>query len=169
MFIAAGLWLPGKAIVAQFLLQRAWQESQATSGNVKPWSWADTWPVGRLVSEQKKVDLIVLAGASGESLAFGPAHIAGSAAPGDDGHTAISGHRDTSFTFLQNLQPGDTLIVEGNRATKTYHVQDIEIVQAKDLYLDLEQSGLLSLITCYPFDAVLPNTPLRYVVTARSI
>ena len=43
--LAAGLWLPAKAELAQHLLSRAWAEAHDEGGAVKPWPWADTWPV----------------------------------------------------------------------------------------------------------------------------
>ena len=45
----------------------------------------------------------VLRGDSGRTLAFGPAWNEGSAAPGH-GTAIISGHRDTHFAFLHQLQ-----------------------------------------------------------------
>ena len=36
------------------------------------------------------------------------------------------------------------------------------------LLLDTDEA-LLSLITCYPFGAVEPGGPMRYVVTARKL
>jgi sortase A len=74
-----------EAQLAQVLLRRAWAETQATGRPVKPWSWADTWPVARLSVPRHDVDLIVLAGASGRTLAFGPGHVDGRAAPGTPG------------------------------------------------------------------------------------
>ena len=35
--------------------------------------------------------------------------------------------------------------------------------------LDAADSPQLTLITCYPFDAVRPGTPLRYVVIAQRV
>ena len=45
-----GAWIPAKARIAQVLLELAWQQSLISGGEktVKPWSWADTWPVARL-------------------------------------------------------------------------------------------------------------------------
>ncbi len=39
-----------------------------------------------------------------------------------------------------------------------------------DPYLSLSSEGsALVLVTCYPFDALRPGGPLRYVVTARAV
>jgi sortase A len=72
-FLAAGGRIYLKAQLAQVLLRRAWAETQATGRPVKPWSWADTWPVARLSVPRHDVDLIVLAGASGRTGAPPPA------------------------------------------------------------------------------------------------
>ncbi|KJS00936.1 MAG: hypothetical protein VR65_11100 [Desulfobulbaceae bacterium BRH_c16a] len=165
---AGGFWIPAKAIVAQYLLQRAWQQSVVTGATVKAWPWADTWPVGRLQVDRLGIDLIVLEGESGEVLAFGPGHLPQSSSPGTEGHCILAGHRDTSFAFLRELQEGDVLLVHGKSGKRIYHVQTTTVVRAEDLYLDRERAELLTLITCFPFEAVMPGTPLRFVVTAEA-
>ncbi len=46
-----------------------------TGAPVKPWPWADTHPVARLIAPAQDADVLVLAGASGRTLAFGPGHL----------------------------------------------------------------------------------------------
>ena len=166
LYLGAGLWVPLKATLAQYLLQRAWQKSIQSGTNFKPWPWADTWPVGRLRSARTGIDLIVLEGDSGEVLAFGPGPLQASSAPGDGGHSILVGHRDTSFSFVRHLTPGDLLTLEGKRTKRNYQVEMTEVVPAEKLYLDGTRNGLLTLVTCYPFDAVMSGTPFRFVVTA---
>ena len=168
LFFVAGLWIPAKAVVAQHLLHRAWEKTLLSSKNVKPWPWADTWPVGRLQNERLGIDQIVLEGESGEVLAFGPGHLPGSTLPGGKGHTILAGHRDTNFRFLQNLIPGDILILVGKKGKMAYEVVATEIENAKRLYFDGGERGVLTLITCYPFDAFTVGGSLRYVVSAKS-
>ncbi|MFW8121104.1 hypothetical protein, partial [Klebsiella pneumoniae] len=43
-----GAYIHGKALLAQVLLERAFARTIATGQPVKPWSWADTWPVARI-------------------------------------------------------------------------------------------------------------------------
>ena len=168
-FLCAGFWIPAKAILAQHLLQRAWQQSLTTGNIVKPWPWADTWPVGRLTNDRLGIDLIVLEGESGEVLAFGPGHLRASSAPGEGGHCMLAGHRDTSFAFLKDLKTGDILFLEGKGGKEHFLVRTTGVVQAEDLYLDSEREGFLTLITCFPFKAVIPNTPDRFIVTAIKV
>jgi sortase A len=169
-FFAAGGWIYAKARLAQLLLQRAWSKTQQGEARVKPWAWADTWPVARLRVPSQGADLIVLAGASGRTLAFGPGHLAGSASPGAPGNSVLSGHRDTQFRFLKDLEPGDPIHLETPTGSNTtYQVTERFVVDEHDTSVFVPTSGsVLTLITCYPFDAVVPGGPLRYVVRAES-
>jgi sortase A len=166
-FLGAGGRLQAKALLAQVLLRRAWAETRASGGPVKPWPWADTWPVARLSVPARGVDLVVLADASGRSMAFGPGYVAGSAPPGA-GRTVVSGHRDTHFRFLQALAPADVVRLETPDGRRhAYAVTDAVVVHARDPAAAWDPGGGgLALVTCFPFDAVAPGGPLRYVVRA---
>ena len=163
-----GLWIPVKAEIAQGLLERAWARTRAGEGEARPWSWADTWPVARLAAPRQGVEMIVLAGASGAVLAFGPGHLAGSAAPGETGNAVIAGHRDTHFEFLRRLEPGDEIRLETpGGARHRYRVEEARVVDERDVSVLRPADGsVLTLVTCYPFDAVVPGGPLRFVVRA---
>ncbi len=160
-----------KAQAGQWLLHRAWTKTQSTGQPCKPWPWADTRPLARLSAPAQRVDLLVLAGASGRTLAWGPGHLDGSAPPGQAGNAVVSAHRDTHFRFLAHVAVGETLIVETmNGGRIAYRVTDIEIVDAKRLSLRRDSDvPTLTLVTCYPFDAIVPGGPLRYVVVAKSV
>jgi sortase len=110
-----GSWIYAKARLAQVLLQRAWSRALAGEAMPKPWPWADTWPVARLRMQHPSVDLIVLAGASGRTLAFGPGHVTSSALPGQEGTVMLTGHRDTHFRFLRAVTPGRSARPDGKR------------------------------------------------------
>ena len=62
VLIGQGAYIHAKAPVAQVLLARAFDESVATGRIVKPWSWADTWPVARIEVTRLHASAIVLAG-----------------------------------------------------------------------------------------------------------
>jgi sortase A len=169
--LGQGAYIPAKAWLAQELMQRAWNRTGSGEVRATPWPWADTWPVARLTARSGEIDLIVLAGGSGRTLAFGPGHLSASALPGTPGNAVIAGHRDTHFRFLEDLKPGELLNVESSdRRRHVYKVVDIEIVDSRkgSLLLDTE-AAFLSLVTCYPFDARATGGPLRYVVTARML
>jgi len=167
--LGEGAYIPAKAWLAQELMLRAWSRAAEGEVNPAPWPWADTWPVARLSAKAGDVDLIVLAGGSGRTLAFGPGHLAASALPGQRGNSIIAGHRDTHFGFLRDLAVGEHLDVETSDGREhRYRVVDIDIVDSRrgSLLLDTDDS-MLSLVTCYPFEAIDAGGPMRYVVTLR--
>lgn len=166
-----GAYIPAKAWLAQGLMQRAWIRTGGGEKRATPWPWADTWPVARITARSGDVDLIVLAGGSGRTLAFGPGHVSASAMPGEVGNAVIAGHRDTHFRFLRDIEPGELLKVEsGNGLKHLYEVVETDVVDSRkgSLHLDTD-AAILSLVTCYPFDARDSGGPLRYVVTARML
>jgi len=167
-FLVRGTWIFAKAQVAQVLLARAWEETRAGGRAVKPWPWADTWPVARLTVPRLGVDEIVLAGGNGQAMAFGPGHLNRSATPGSAGNIVVAGHRDTHFRFLRDLRPGDEILIEAVYGVPhRYRVTETAVVDFRDRRpLAVSVEPTLTLITCYPFDAVIPGGPLRYVVRA---
>ena len=165
-----GAYLHAKAQLAQWLLHAAWNETRETGAPVKPWPWADTHPVARLVAPGHDADVLVLAGASGRTLAFGPGHLDGSALPGDAGNAVITAHRDTHFRFLRTVAPGDELVVErADGASRHFRIRGAYVADYRDLRLPRDTTvPMLTLVTCYPFDALNPGGPLRYVVIAEA-
>jgi sortase A len=167
-FLSAGLaaraaWIPLKADLAQWLIERSWRQALAGKPS-PPWPWADTRAAAVLTALRLEERLVVLAGSSGRNLAFGPVLLDGTGLTGD---VVISGHRDTHFRFLEQLRPGDRLQLAGRAGSRDYVVSDLEVVDSdrQELVIDpgIER---LSLVTCYPFDSPLAGGPLRYVVTA---
>ena len=89
--------------------------------------------------------------------------------PGQTGNSIIAGHRDTHFQFLRKIEVGELLGMETTHGQRhLYEVIGVDIVDARggSLLLDTD-SAMLTLVTCYPFDALEAGGPLRYVVTAR--
>ena len=169
--LGQGAYIPAKAWVAQELMQRAWRRAQDGDAEVAPWPWADTWPVARLSAKGGDIELIVLEGGSGRTLAFAPGHLSVSALPGEEGNSIIAGHRDTHFQFLQFMKRGESIMVEmPDGKSHLYQVTDIDVVDSRrgSILIDTE-SPMLSLVTCYPFAAMEAGGPMRYVVTAKMI
>jgi sortase A len=167
--LATGFWMPAKAALAQQLLNRAWTASRDARRDVRPWPWADTWPVARLHLPTADAALTVLAGASGRALAFGPALMDGSAMPGTTGVSVIAGHRDTHFRALESLAIGDRFELERpDGGTFAYEVTALDVIDGNRemLRLDADES-VVALVTCWPFEALAPGGSLRYVVTGR--
>ena len=177
VLFVAGLWQIGraayihaKAEVAQVLLRQAWARTLAGEREAKPWPWADTWPVARLLVPDRRIELFVLAGANGRAIAFGPGHVFGTALPGDAGNSAIGGHRDTHLAFLRDMSVGEEIVVERrDGAKRRYRVDRAQVVDKRETWV-LKDDGptRLTLVTCYPFDAVRAGGSKRYVVTARA-
>ena len=166
--LADGGWIYAKAQLAQQLIEQAWQETLQTGDAIKPWPWADTWPVARLVAKKHDVDLYILQGTHGSSLAYGPGYLIGSAEPGGNGSTVLAGHRDTHFRFMKELQQGDKLQLTGRSGEpQSYRVDKLTVVDSskQKLFADPDQNQLL-LITCYPFNSINPGGPLRFVISA---
>jgi sortase A len=169
--LGQGAYIPAKAWLAQELMQRAWRRSRDGDTEVAPWPWADTWPVARLSARDGDIQLIVLEGESGRTLAFAPGHLSVSAMPGEPGNAIIAGHRDTHFQFLQFLEKGESIVLEmPDGIHHRYQVTDIDVVDSRrgSILLDTD-SPMLSLITCYPFGDPQAGGPMRYVVTAKMI
>ncbi len=168
--VGHGAYILAKAELAQWLLHAAWSRTQATGLPAKPWPWADTHPVARLIAADQDADLLVLAGASGRTLAFGPGHLDGSALPGDPGNAIVTAHRDTHFRFLQHVAVGDRIAIESPRGDRRhFRVRELRIADQSDLAFARDtRVPTLTLVTCYPFNAINPGGPLRYVVIAEA-
>jgi sortase A len=169
MCLADGGWIYAKALLAQELIGSAWQRSRAGDQDAKPWGWADTHPMAKLTIGRSRHELIVLEGSSGRNLAFGPVHDAATVLPGQPGNSVIEGHRDTHFRVLRELMPGDPITVElANGAQFSFVVVDLRVADSRRSRLLIGGSrAQLTLVTCYPFEAIRPGGPLRYVVTAE--
>ena len=171
--LAGAGWIHAKAELAQVLLERSWQARLAgvDESDTKPWPWADTAPVARLQVPRLAVDQIVLAGASGRSLAFGPGHLTGTALPGERGNSVITGHRDTHFDFIGELETGDTIRLQRPDGTwARYRVAGGEVVDARTAQLDATPGrSAVTLVTCWPFNSRDYNQPWRYAVFGEEI
>jgi sortase A len=164
-------WIEAKARLAQVLVRRAWRQAAAGDRDARPRPWADTTPVARLLVPGRGIETFVLAGASGRTLAFGPGHLDGTPLPGARGNAVISGHRDTHFAFLRRLGRGEAILVEDRDGRRhRFVVASSRVVDRRDLSITLDAGDTrLTLVTCFPFDAIRPGGPLRYVVVARSV
>src|SRR5882757_2203654 len=162
-----GTYIHAKALLAQVLLERAFSETIASGREVKPWSWADTWPAARIEVKRLHASTIVLAGSSGQALAFGPGHVELTPDAGERGVAVYSAHRDTHFRFLKDIAIGDEIHVtrsDGN--IFRYRADDASVVRFDASGIDpLTDRYELVLSTCWPFDAVTPG-PARYVLHA---
>jgi len=160
----------GKAALSQVLLQQAWADTLAGKTQARPWPWADTWPVAKIEAPRLAKSNIVLQQAGGEALAFGPALLHEGAQPGIGAQTLIAAHKNTHFSWVQDLKPGDTLLVQTTTGEQIeYRVTGMEVVRFDTSGIETDSTqNRLALITCYPFDAGF-NGPLRYIVWAEPL
>jgi len=177
--LGKGLYMQAKAHFAQYLIEQAWTKTLADGQSHKPWSWADTYPVAKLsiyreqavnndIEAELNDSLYVLAGASGRNLAFGPSLVLSSAPAGQKGNTVIAGHRDTHFAILNGMAVGRRLSLQtlkGNHII--YEVVATQVVnETETQFMAPSDDNRLTLITCYPFDALQGGAELRFVVQA---
>ncbi len=167
--LGAGAWIHVKAQLAQILVARAWAQTLAGERRVRPWPGADTWPVARLRVRSLSWDFVVLHGHSGRSLAFAPGLAPGSSPPGAPGTTVISAHRDTHFSALAQLEVGDRITLQTVSGQWRYRVIAAEVMDTRSAQIvDDPLHDELVLVTCYPFNALRPGGPLRYLVYATN-
>ncbi|MDA2124290.1 class D sortase [Bacillus cereus] len=86
--------------------------------------------------------------------------------PSGNGHTVLSGHRDTVFTNLGDLQENDFILVEYAKRVYTYQIQKHWITDANDrTVIVAKDKPTLTLTTCYPFNYI-GDAPDRYIIEA---
>jgi sortase A len=163
-------WISMKAEVSQVLLHKAFTQSIATGEKVKPWGWADTWPVAEVRIARIGADAIVLHGATSEALAFGPAYLPDTPQPGERGTSVIAAHRDTHFAFLRDVVVNDEIaITRSDGLTFTYKVTGLRVAAWNASGIDRHAPGHhLVLSTCYPFDSVTRGNQ-RFIVEAAMV
>src|SRR6201982_176956 len=106
ILLGQGTHNPARALLAQWRLERAFSETIATGRDVKPWSWADTWPVARIEVKRLSASAIVLAGSSGQALAFGPGHVELTPDAGERGVAVYSAPPAHRFAFPKTATTG---------------------------------------------------------------
>lgn len=115
-------------------------------------------PLARIRIPSIGVDLPVYHGTSEATLARGIGHLFGSGLPvgGAGTHSVLTGHSGfvgaTLFTRLNELQRGDTFVVEAAGESFVYRVDQIAIVRPDegDLLRRDPDKDLVTLLTCTP-------------------
>ncbi len=72
MLVGKGFYMKAKAEVSQVLLKRTFEAQLHGNPDGKPWPWADFQTTAEITAPRLNRSAIVLEGASGEALAFGP-------------------------------------------------------------------------------------------------
>ena len=135
--------------------------------------------IGRILIPRIDLDVVVVEGTDTASLQRGPGHYTladsgsladvgdGSAFPGQGETMGIAGHRTTylaPFRRIDEVQPGDKIILRMPYGTFTYTVQTHEIVDSDDVGI-VENVGYdrLVLTACHP----LYSAAQRYAQLAK--
>ena len=121
----------------------------------------------RLVIPKIELTSFVVEGTNHHSLLLGPGHMTQTAEPGQLGNAVITGHRDTFFRHIHELERGDQIYVERGGRRLVYEVIGKKIVDPDDISVTRQTSDSeLTLITCYPTYFIGP-APKRLVVFTK--
>lgn len=150
-------------------LQAQWEKQLAVATTPGVPQLSSSEMLTRVSIPKINLDAIVVEGATPKQLAIGPAHITETAFPGEAGNAVITGHRDTFFRHIYELQKGDTIFVRRNGEVFKYEVTGKRIVQPEDVsVLKPTSDAQLTLITCYPTYYIGP-APERLVVFSKLV
>lgn len=161
--LGSAAWIQGKGQLGQWLMERHWNNGDDPN---PPWPGARTWPAARLYMPELAIDRLVMDGLATPNLAWGPGlHV------GPAGHVVIAAHRDTHFTFLSRVEPGQRIKLEYPAGqVRDWRVDDLRVVDSRKTDIDLNAPGpRLTLITCWPFNTLETGGPLRLVVRAQPV
>jgi sortase A len=113
------------------------------------------------------VDAPVVQGDGWEQLKKGVGQHLGSANPGDDRNIVLTAHNDVFgeiFRDLDQLKPGDQVLIHTSQKVFTYVVTGTRIVEPDEVsVMDSGSEAIVTLISCYPYMV----DKQRIVVTAR--
>ncbi|GLO67888.1 class D sortase [Oceanobacillus kimchii] len=122
--------------------------------------------IGSLTIERIDAIIPIFHGTDENELEKGIGHFANSVLPGEKDNSVLSGHRDTVFRRLGEVEIGDSLIVTTDTDTFTYKVRKIRIVDEDDRTVIVPKArATLTLSTCYPFNFI-GSAPERYILEA---
>lgn len=156
--------------IANSLVRSAWLRTQAGGEQVKPWPWAQVWPIARLTMLYSDTEHVILKQEKQLKSSIGLNYLESSVLPGEIGNTVLSAHPSLYFSFLSKLNLDDILVLESPRTGKLhYRVSESFIVdKTYTQLLDHGSKRRLIIISCYQCDENNTNaSSLRYVVIAE--
>lgn len=116
-----------------------------------------------------ELEIPIYQGEGTSELRRGVGHYVGSLLPGEGGNIVLSGHRETAFYPLKDVQLGDEVLIETDYGQYQYQISDIYITTPDDVSPTIPtDTERVTMYTCYPFVKWGP-TPQRYVVVADLI
>lgn len=148
----------------------AWEQEQAIRAEAPTTEQAHATKddgMVRLVIPKIDLTTFVVEGTTHKALLLGPGHMTRTAEPGAVGNSVISGHRDTFFRHIYELNKGDELFVERGGKRFVYEVTGKKVVQPTDMSVTRPtDDAQVTLITCYPIYFIGP-APKRLVVFSK--
>ncbi|WHY36656.1 class D sortase [Cytobacillus firmus] len=126
--------------------------------------------IGILKIPRLKAELPIIEGTDEDELEKGVGHYSTTVFPGQPDQILLSGHRDTVFRSLGDLEIGDIFEVSMPYGEFTYEITESKIVDADDTTVirSTAPDEILTVSTCYPFSYV-GNAPSRYILNAKRI
>lgn len=180
LFVCAGLTLGycgfvlADARIFQYTESRS-LERQLQERHTPPISSPGLLPVatggliGRLDIPRLGLSVIVIEGEDKTTLRRAAGHVPGTALPGQAGNVGITGHRDTFFRPLRNIQRNDIITLTTLQGEYRYRVVSTRVVSPGDVEVLNSTGGeILTLVTCHPFYFVGP-APNRFIVRAERV
>jgi sortase A len=123
--------------------------------------------LGRIKLPTLDRSYVLVQGTDSASLRNGPGHYPDTPLPGEPGTVAVAGHRTTylaPFKTIDQLRPGDPVVMEMPYGTFTYRVEETRIVEPNALWVTRNVGyPRLVLSACHP----LYSASKRIVVFAR--
>ncbi len=126
--------------------------------------------VGILEIEKIHAELPIIEGTDEDELSQGVGHLKDTVYPTQNDQILLSGHRDTVFKRMGELEIGDIMTVKLPYGDFTYEIYETFIVGADDTTVigSTSPDEVLTVTTCYPFQFV-GNAPDRYIINAKPI
>lgn len=157
-----------KAEAEQLLKQQPVQEKESLTAEDFQFEIGET--IGLLYIPKLDRDLPIIEGTNPEELERGVGHYRGTALPGQKDQIVLSGHRDTVFRNFDQLEIGDTFVLELPYGTFEYEIFATEIVPADDTTVirSTAPEEILTVTTCYPF-YYIGNAPDRFIFYAKPV
>jgi sortase A len=126
-------------------------------------------PIGKILIPGIDLDAVVVQGTDTASLQKGPGHYPDTALPGQGKTIGVAGHRTTylaPFRHIDQIEPGDEVVIEAPYGDFTYGVTKTEIVDPEDVDI-VDNAGFerLVLTACHP----LYSAAERYAIFTRLV
>jgi LPXTG-site transpeptidase (sortase) family protein len=154
----------GEMYFEQKRMADAWEQQQRQGESLQ--GLKDDGMV-RLVIPKIELTSFIVEGTNHKSLLVGPGHMKETVAPGERGNSVITGHRDTFFRHIHELNKGDQFYVERGGKRYVYEVTGKKIVDPDDMSVTRPTNDAqVTLITCYPTYYIGP-APQRLVVFSK--